>query len=385
LAAIFVVAAFVLSVDAFAIFGSRLIPAERFPHDLRMTTSGDRVIKAIEIARIKDPLDILFAGSSRVAFAFDPRSPLLVTMHTYNAGLNGSQSYETGKVIRYAIDHGPRIRRIVWNIDFEEFFRALTVEADFGQSGFAGAPLALGYARHLLSYEALRKSAAAAAAAAQDGRFLPFVDADGFYIHERSDATKGAMDYPLMPRLRHFYPGYVLAARNRYDELLDAHLADIAATLAYARGRGVDVDVVLMPVHVTRLEVYRLTGLLPLIESWKKRLAQTLSAVAKTNGAGNIRALDFSIITSISTVDFPTRFFLETLHPGPIVGDMIVARLLDRAMPPNMADFGMPLEKAVTPERLAQDRNELHGWEENYPALVAQIETLVAQLNLTMK
>src|SRR3954451_19684140 len=88
LAAIFVVGALVASVDAFGLFGTRLIPARLFPHNLRMTTSGDRVIKAIEIADRSAPLDILFAGSSRVAFAFDPGSPLLREMQTYNAGLN---------------------------------------------------------------------------------------------------------------------------------------------------------------------------------------------------------------------------------------------------------------------------------------------------------
>src|SRR5581483_7416633 len=108
---------------------------------------------------------------------------------TYNAGLNGSHSYETGIVVRYAIDHVPKIHRIVWNVDFEEFFRPLGVEADFSQSGFAGAPLLLGYARHVLSYEALRKSVDAAASVLRGG-FFPYIDVDGFYVHERSEATK---------------------------------------------------------------------------------------------------------------------------------------------------------------------------------------------------
>jgi hypothetical protein len=147
LAAICILGALDLFTDAFALFGTRLLPTSLFPHTLRMTTSGDRVIKAIEIAHRREPLDIVFAGSSRVAFAFDPRSPLLRDMQTYNAGLNGSHSYETSRVVRYALDHARHIRRIVWNIDFEEFFRPLSVEADFAQSAFAATPLALGYVR----------------------------------------------------------------------------------------------------------------------------------------------------------------------------------------------------------------------------------------------
>jgi hypothetical protein len=390
-AATFIAAGLILAVDAFGLFGTRAIPANLFPHDLRMTTSGDRVIKAIEIARRVQPLETLFAGSSRVAFAFDPRSPLLREMQTYNAGLNGSHSYETGNVVRYAIDRVPKIRRIVWNIDFEEFFRPFSVEADFAQSGFAGAPLGMGYARHLLSYEALRKSLDAAASVLRGG-FFPYIDVDGFYIHGRSDAAKGQIDYVRMPRLRNFYPGYVLSGQERYAELLAAHLADLDATLAYAKALGIDVDVVLMPVHATRLEVYRLGGAMPLFESWKQALAQNLAAAASLPGTGTIRAFDFSPITSLSLEDFPppgsgkrTRFFLETLHPGAVVGDMIVARLLGRALPVDMPGFGVPLDEAVAPQRLREEHAKLRVWEDTHPDLVAQIKALVTQQGLAAK
>ena len=390
-AAVIAVVTLVLSIDAFGLFGTRIISGNLFPHHLRMTTGGDRVIKAIEIARRKQPLDILFVGSSRVAFAFDPRSPLLAEMQTYNAGLNGSHSYETGIVVRYAIDRVPNIRRIVWNIDFEEFFRPLSVEADFPQSGLAGTPLASGYAGHLLSYEALRKSIDAAASALRGG-FFPYIHTDGFYVHERSDAATRALDHALMPRLRHFYPNYVFSEQERYAELRDARLSDLDAALAYAKARGIDVDIVLMPVHATRLEVYRIGGVMPLFEHWKQTLAQNLTAAATLPGAGMIRAFDFSPITSLSLEDFPlpdsgrhARFFRETLHPGPIVGDMIVARLLDRSPPVDMPSFGLPLKDAIAPEHLTEEHAKLQAWEETHPELVAQIRALVAQQGIAAK
>jgi hypothetical protein len=390
-AAILALGVLIVCIDAFALFGTRIIPGNLFPHNLRMTTSGDRVIKAIEIAKIRQPLDMLFAGSSRVAFAFDPRAPLLSQMRTYNAGLNGSHSYETGIVVRYAIDHVPNIRRIVWNIDFEEFFRPLGVEADFAQSGFAGTPLVIGLARHVLSYEALRKSVSAAGSALRGG-FFPYIDVDGFYVHERSEATQGPLDYPSMPRLRNFYPGYVFSGQRVYAELLDARLADVDATLAYAKARGIDVDIVLMPVHATRLEVFRVGGLLPLFESWKQALARNIAAARSLPGGGTIRAFDFSPIKELSQEDFPppdsgkrTRFFLETLHPGPEVGDTIVARLLDRPPPIDMPGFGVPLQDAVTPERVAEDHAKLGAWEDTHPDLVAEIRKLVEHESLIGK
>jgi hypothetical protein len=194
------------------------------------------------------------------------------------------------------------------------------------------------------------------------------------------------MDYALMPRLRSFYPGYVLSGRERYAELLAARLADLDATLAYAKARGIDVEIVLMPVHGTRLEVYRLGGAMPLFESWKQALARNLAAAASLPGAGTIRAFDFSPITSLSLEDFPppgsgehARFFLETLHPGPIVGDMIVARLLDGTPPVDMPGFGIPLQEAVAPERFAEEHAKLRAWEEAHPDLAGEIKALVVQ------
>jgi hypothetical protein len=380
----FILIAMILGVDTFGLFGTRMIPSRLYPHNLRMTTSGDRIIKAIEVARLKEPLDILFAGSSRVAFAFDPRSPLLATLRSYNAGLNGSHSAETGDVVRYAVDHGPTIRRIVWNIDFEEFFRSLAPESDFAQSSFGGASLEAGYARHLLPYEALRKSVSALTNSLSGG-FFPYIDTDGLYVHERLGFTRTSIDFVSMPSLRNFYPTYVVEGRGRYAQFLGARLAALDATLAYAKARAIDVDIVLMPVHVTRLAVYRIGGFMPMIESWKARLAQDLVAAAALPGVGKVRAFDFSQINAVALEDFPppdsgeqTRFFFETLHPRPLVGDMIAARLLDRAPPVEIGEFGVPLDDAVVPERLARERTKLQAWEDAHPGLVAAITALVA-------
>jgi hypothetical protein len=132
--------------------------------------------------------------------------------------------------------------------------------------------------------------------------------------------------------------------------------------------------------------VYCLGGFMPLIESWKQTLAHSLAAAAQLPGNGTIRAFDFSPITPLSLEDFRppgsgkrTRFFLETLHPGPLVGDMIVARLLGRVSPVDMPGFGVPLEEAVAPGQIAEKRARLRMWEESHPDMVREIKALVAQ------
>ena len=52
-----------LTVDGFGLFGTRLIGASHFPPDLRLSVSGDRVTKAIEIAE-REGDRVLFVGNS---------------------------------------------------------------------------------------------------------------------------------------------------------------------------------------------------------------------------------------------------------------------------------------------------------------------------------
>ena len=71
-----------LTVDGFGLFGTRLIGASHFPPDLRLSVSGDRVTKAIEIAE-REGDRVLFVGNSRTQHGLDPDAPALSGVKAY--------------------------------------------------------------------------------------------------------------------------------------------------------------------------------------------------------------------------------------------------------------------------------------------------------------
>ncbi|MBY6242532.1 hypothetical protein [Methylosinus sp. Sm6] len=365
----------VLATDVFALFGTRLT-AIPVPQNLRLTTSGDRVIKALEIAAIKQPLDILFVGSSRVAFGFDPASASLAGLRAYNAGLNGSQSDEAALVLGYALDHGPSVARIVWNVDFEEFFRESEGGGDFAQSGFSGARPAGAFVRHALTYEALRKSLAAIF-----GGQAFYIDVNGFYHYERQSpgTLDNGRDSAALPTLRDWFPRYMFQPEDRFATTGAQRFARMEAAIRRAHERGVAVDVVLMPTHVARRALFDLAGLQPRLEQWKRRLAEIIAAAGEGEGAP-VRAFDFSELDEIARAVFApggpmarSPVFFELLHPKPVVGDRIMQRLLERSPARADWDFGAPLTTTTQPQRLAADRAALRLWEAENPSLMQTI------------
>jgi hypothetical protein len=368
----------VLATDVFALFGTR-VSAIAVPQNLRLSTGGDRAIKALEIAALKEPLDVLFLGSSRVVFGFNPACRSLAGLRAYNAGLNGSHSDEAALVLHYALDHGPKIARVVWNIDFEEFFRESEGAGDFAQSGFAGAsPLSVRL-RHALTYETLRKSLAAVF-----GGQSFYMDVNGFYHYERQAPANLAngRDFAALPTLRDWFPHSMFTREDRFAIAAELRFARLEEAIREARARGTAVDIVLMPIHAARRALLDLAGLEPRFEQWKRRLAESVAAAAEGQGAP-VRAFDFTEIGEIARARFQSGgplerspFFFELLHPKPIVGERIVARLLDRGP---RADFGDPLAETTRPERLAADRAALRRWEAENPTLVATIAAVLKE------
>jgi hypothetical protein len=371
--------AFALATDSFLLFGTRRLSDGHTPWNMRLVTSGDRELKAVEIAQAKAPLDVVFLGSSRTAFGFDPNSPTLSRVKAYNAGLNGSHAGEMAAVLRYIVDRGPPVRRFVWNIDFEEFFRDDQPNGDFADSALAGKPVLRTLGRHALSYNALRKSFGGLFGA------QPFyVDSDGFYHYERRErsAVRNGDDFVEMPTLDEWFPGYMVMANDTFETSIAARLDMIARAIGYAVNHGAAVDIVMMPAHVTRRAMFDAAGFEEQFELWKQRLSQALSDLV---ARGPVRVFDFCEIDEESLTPFKrggplerSPYFFEVLHPRPIIGDMIAARLLDLSPPVTMShEFGAPLAETSKAERLAADRAALRAWEQDHPELMKQIVATV--------
>lgn len=375
-----VAAAIAAAGDVFAIFGTRLVPHNLGAIELRLTTNGDRVIKGLEYFRRTKPLDVVFLGSSRAVFGFDPHTQTMSGLNAYNAGLNGSHSNEAATMLTAIASRGPNVARIIWAMDFEEFFREEKAPADLDESVFGGASPWRGRIMHALSWEGLRKT--------MGGTFggqAFYIDTDGFYHYALQDRKNliGGEDFWELPSMRAWFPSYMFLPRDSYADQLPTRLKRIADALKAARAKNIAVDIVLPPVHVSRRAMFDLLGFQQRFRDWKKALSAIVDEAAKGEGAP-VRAFDFSEIGEVAQDVFKrggpldrSPYFFEVLHFRPSVGDMIVSRALDRPWPASIPPFGAPLSETTNDARLSADEAQVIVWEQRNPELIARIKAIM--------
>ena len=130
--------------------------------------------------------------------------------------------------------------------------------------------------------------------------------------------------------------------------------------------------------------MFDLLGFQQRFRDWKKALAGAVQEAA--NGAGAaVRGFDFSEVGDVALDVFQrggpldrSPYYFEVLHFRPSVGDMIVARLLDRPWPASIPPFGAPLAETTTEARLSADEARVVVWESGNPALIARIRDIIA-------
>ena len=374
------IAAIAAAGDVFAIFGTRLVPHNFENLELRLTSNGDRVLKGLEYFRRERPLDVVFLGSSRAVFGFDPHTQTMSGLNAYNAGLNGSHSNEAATILTAIASREPKVAHVIWAIDFEEFFREEAAPADLNESLFGGASPWRGRLMHALSWEALRKTIGGVM-----GKQAFYIDTDGFYHYALQDRKNliGGEDFWELPSMRAWFPSYMFLPRDSYADQLSTRLNRIVAALRAAREKGVAVDIVLPPVHVSRRAMFDLLGYQARFRAWKKALAGAVEEAGRGAGAP-VRAFDFSEVGEVARDVFKrggpldrSPYFFEVLHFRPSVGDMIVSRVLDRPWPATIASFGALLSETTTDARLSADEAQVAIWEQRNPDLIARISAII--------
>ncbi|MBV9115072.1 MAG: hypothetical protein JOY67_19860 [Hyphomicrobiales bacterium] len=365
-------------VDGYGIFGTRLIPPSRFPPELRLTKHGDRITKAIEIAERQGDR-ILFIGDSRTQHGLDPDAPALSEVKAYNAALAAASLREQIIALDYALAHEPDIRHIVWGLSFEAFGTLIATSVDYPDSGFAGGSLASGFMHHLLAFDFFASSWKAMLQARH--RVHAQMKRNGVTVYE-GDPVEG-------PAVVKLYENE-LAATGRAlhgpiaQEDLDAAHAQLHRRLAELKAKEIDVDLVLLPMHIWRLELFRLVGMEAQIADWKREIARTVDQLAASPGSGQLRLFDFarphpfteqSAFAALSPG--VRRFFIETSHFYPWLGDKILAKIFDKGADGEVSPFGREIGPLSIDEDVASAKLDLDAWEATHPRDVGYVKEFI--------
>jgi len=284
--------------------------------------------------RIVQPHTLL-VGSSRVetGMPVDPADPDM-----FNAGLPGASLAEIDLVVDTAL-HNPRLRRVVWALDFYAFAHAFAGVRDAELPPILGArsrsAFELRRLQHtLLSstalWESIRHMARAYRTAAPPGPIAPSPWPGGA-IATAIAAASGAPGYAsdasrLAEQLRTSVDIFA-----RYEP--DPHLfALFVRTLTRLRAAGVEVILVVPPLSVCELEIVQQAGTWPVYQQWKRDVA----AVSPF--------WDFAGVDAVAATD---RFFKDIAHFTPPAGHL----MLRRALALGCADCGADGERVYAAGR----------------------------------
>jgi hypothetical protein len=340
-------------------------------------------------------------GSSRPAHALRMDHPCWSTLDkpTYNFAVEGTTIYETLRFLEHAAATG-HLRRVIVELDPNSFFTTLKFREDFDEavllgSGHGRFGAYLAYAKALISLRMTKASLFTLLN--QTGGQL--VDPDG----RRNDRSFERMLSGAGGQRKLFLKvetaGYIRpllfdhgasewraaesSASSPYDYLREM--------LRVARANNIDLRFYVSPVHARQMEIYRELGLSTALDSWKRTIVGILDEDATSNpGREPFPLWDFSGYNVVTEESLPApgdpnsrmRGYWETTHYTSPIGDLILDRLLDCALPGNatLAGFGVRLTQRNIEFRLQESRVAGEQYRQSHPQDVAEIEAAMATI-----
>lgn len=379
------IAALSLAVDGYGVFGTRIIPASRFPPNQRLMKHWDRLTKAIELSERRGD-KILIVGDSRSQHGLDPDAPALGGVKGYNASLAAATLAEQTIALDFALAHEPTIKHVFWGQSYESFPFDVFEASDFQDSAFAGHSIAAGLLRHLFDYEHVI-STFKALLQVRRGVRAPM---------KRNGVVTYPNDPPEGPEIAKRFESELAGKIRELDgpmsqEAIDKALSQLDRRLHELKLAGIDVDIVVVPMHVWRLEFLRRIGNEPQSDAWKRELARIVGSLSSAPGTGKIRLFDFArphpFVEQPVYAPLPPgerRYYLETNHFYPWLGDKVLARVFgkgeEREETPT-EPFGreisdgpgsMPIDEDISTAKAALDL-----WESTHADELSHIRQLI--------
>lgn len=350
-----------------------------------------RIAKAYAVARQQPEAIIL--GTSRAESTFDPTHPYFSGLRGYNLALPGAAVYEEYRYLQHATAGG-QLKRAVLALDFQQFLEARQqISDDFSEDRLALDAAGRPQAPPLKDIVSLLASGSAFHESwwsFQRRRQPSIYRADGY----RSDSNDIAamLDKPggqkeeflaVEKRYLQMFRGKATALANT-AALERSPLADVERILSWSEEHGIDIVIVIPPVHARQLALLRDAGLWESFESWKRELSELSS---RHQHGERCPLVDFANVNAISSEVVPPaasklamRYWRESSHATRAAGTAMldVLQAGETGMPDRLA-YGDCLRPQTIEASLGGQRRRLAGWGESHPDDLAEIHSLSQQ------
>ncbi len=349
--------------------------------------------KSLAVSELRPATIIL--GNSRAEAAYDPQHPAITQQPAYNLAIGGAGLVMLRRYFLEALAAGG-LRQVVLTLDLTLFDPA------------ANAPDAS------LDTVLLTDATGEQAGGARKWRRLAFIllsgttSSDSWWsithqgklvaIYNRSGLREEAYDIAQVAReggprrasIR--VESNVLAGTLRDVESASfrssyaATLAELQEMIDLSAGHGIQLKLIINPIHARQNYALDVAGLWPLYENWKRDL------VAAAQRSPELVSLwDFSGVNSCTAENLPAdanaasamRWYRESSHFRRVLGNRVLDRVFGRPDDGACPGLGQRLEPATLDAALVEQRASLRQWVGTHAADVAEIEGLAKQYGRT--
>jgi len=374
--------AFNLVIDPYGLF--RVVDVPGVNSVKSQASERGSLFKHVSLERMR--ASGLILGNSRAEIGFDPESPAwpLWARPAFNLALPGAGISAVASDFAKAL-RGSTPKLVVVGLDFLDF-RVDPSSGDTFQIRAPGADPSVELREHmsaLLSMSALTDSLATVKAQHEpyptsltEAGFNPKQDyvgiarREGYYALFRQRDQENALAYMRGPKS-------ILQAGRRPGAGFDA----VDGIIALAGARGIKLRFVIYPYHAHTLVLFRLSGLWPAYEDWKRELARRIDAAP---GAIDVELWDFTGFSPYSDEKVPIpgdtrtelQWYWEAGHFKKALADVLLAEMF--AAPMNGERWGHRLTGRDVEERLREQREARDDYQRSHPNDIADLEALVA-------
>jgi hypothetical protein len=351
----------------------------------------ERMSKAWAIERRRP--DAIILGSSRAAQGLSPEHPGWSprTTERYNLALNGPNMHEVERYFHHAHAVRPQ-QQVVLALDFFIFNVDQPDRADFDEArlrGTDGEPLRLrDRVASLFSLDALASSVSTLLAQHRQVSRRVLLENGQQRWDWRAERLGRRGHRDAFREVEREFTAAVWRPGPRHGyRLVDPQtgrsgFVSLRRILDTARRDGVDLRLLISPVHARLLIALEAAGLWPAFEAWKRGLVETLAEeAAEAPGREPFPLTDFATFHPFAREPVPPegdtdsamRWFWDSSHYKVELGD----RMLDRVLggpESGPADFGVRLAPEGLEGHLARVRAERDRYRELHPEEMAEIE-----------
>lgn len=333
-------------VDPFGAFGFTWLPADCRNGETR-TARGELLRRFAG--------ETVLLGTSRTRIGYDGRRDCIPGGPACNLGLDGTHIEELALVVEQVAEH-PHVRRVVLSLDLHLFSGEWLPNSDFRCSRFNRQRSACEHWCDLLWNGRTVEASLRAVRRALHGDG-PTHDAFGFAVGAEKRFGRTTADVRCRAALTQFFGPQGLLS---HVAVPDRSWAALRRIIAVCRERGIELTLVIDPVHALLLEGLHTCGDGRAYLHWKTELTR----IAEAAGVPLWDFTGYSVYTTqplpTAASDPPGHWFWEPSHFRKELGDLVLERLFNG--PRGDPAFGVRLTTSHLAGQLAQTARQRREW-----------------------